>query len=172
MWMIWLIGGFSYWALPCPFSRLGAHKANTTQPLFSCENEPTPGTSQPHHGKHYILSPILQTGETQNKPHTKQQTPLKKGIGKKNPNNSRHEVWSCTAQHTHSGMEKKGMFEGCGMTPAPGTAWQWVNRLWLRGCAQKQEGLRISQPAKEGAVATKRSKKKSDYSDPVLRNRC
>lgn len=84
------------------------------------------------------------TNHTQNN-----KTPPKKVEGKKNPNNSRHEVWSCTAQHIHSGMEKKGMFEGCGMTPAPGTAWQWVNRLWLRGCAQKQEGLRISQPARK-----------------------
>lgn len=98
---------------------------------------------QSHHGKHYILSPALQTGEreakkqtttkeTQNQPHSKQHPP-KNCIGKKKPPQD-IKFGTALPQHSHSWMEKKGMLEGCGMMAASGTVWQWVDRLRLNRC--------------------------------------
>lgn len=105
-----------------------------------------------------VISPASQTGEmeakkqtatkeTQNQPHTKQLNPPER-YRKKIPTQD-VKFRAALPQHTHSWMEKKGMLEGCGMMAALGTAWQEVNRLWLRESARKQEGLRKCQPARK-----------------------
>lgn len=129
--------------------------------------------SQSHHGKHYVLSPALQTGKIEAKKQaatkesqtlTHQTTPPKKGIGEKKKQTTQDvKVEAALPQHTRSWMEKKEMLEECGIMAAPATVWQWVNRLWLRGSPQKQEGLKKWQPARKVLwpqdMAKKRHKK-------------
>lgn len=73
--------------------------------------------SQSHHGKHYVLSPALQTGKIEAKKQTATKesqtlthktTPPKKGIGgkKKQKNNTRREGCSCIAP-AHSLLDGK-----------------------------------------------------------------
>lgn len=123
----WLLGGFSSRALPCLFSRLGSHVANRAQPLFSCENEPTPGSLRAPPWK--ALYPLLcrrekwklKIKEPPKKPktdHTQNNKPPQKGYRKKTTQVMK--FGAALSQHTHSWMEKKGMLEGCGMMAAPG----------------------------------------------------